>query len=68
LEYNTERKKLKIIVLLPNYRYHFDNPMPSSSVLLIIEELLREIEYRKHIRNFELALLDDNSQKGIPQY
>ena len=68
LEYNTERKKLKIKVLLPNYRYHYDNPILSSSVLLLIEELLGEIDYRKHIRNFELAQLDNNSQKGIPLY
>lgn len=37
LQYNTDYKKLKIKVLLPNYCYHYENPMLGREVMLLME-------------------------------
>jgi len=68
LNYNTDYKKLKIRVLLPNYRYHFENPILLSNVLTMIECLLGEIAYKKYVQVSDLAQLIDNIQNGIPLY
>ena len=68
LEYNTERKKFKIMVLVNNYRYHYDNPMLSTVVFILMENLVGELDYYKYIQSFDLQQLPDNFQKGIPLY
>jgi len=67
-DYNTELKKLKIIVYLKNYRYHYDNPILPSAVFLVMEELLGEVAYRRHIQNFQLAQIPDTPHNGIPLF
>ena len=68
LQYNTDYKKLKIKVLLPNYRYHYNNPMLTTNVMLLLEELVGEIALHKYVQVFDFEQLPDNFQKGIPLY
>jgi hypothetical protein len=68
LQYNTDRKKLKIKVLLPNFRYHYDNPILYSIVIVLLEELVGELPYHKYIQLCNLEQVPDNFQKGIPLY
>jgi hypothetical protein len=67
-DYNTELKKFKIRVYLKNYRYHYDNPILSSAVFLVIEHLLGEVACRRYIRIFGLAEIPEPPHNGIPLY
>jgi hypothetical protein len=58
LQYNTDYKKIK--ELLPNYRYHYNNPMLTTNVLLLLEELVGEIALHKYVQVSDLEQLPDN--------
>lgn len=68
LDYNTTLKKIKIKVFLQNYKYHYDNPFLSTAVFIVLEELIGEIAFRKHIKDFILAQLPDGPEKLMQLY
>ena len=55
-------------MLLPNYRYHYYNPMLTTDVMLLLEELVGELALYKYVQVFDLEQLPDNFHKGIPLY
>ena len=49
LEFNTFQKKMKIVVYLKNYKYHFDNDAIDEAVYIIIQDLIGEENFKKTI-------------------
>lgn len=68
LEFNTYRKKMKIMVYMKNYKYHFDNNMIDEAVYIIIQDLIGEENYKKTIDLVQLAQLPENPKNLIHLY
>lgn len=68
LDYNTDKKKLNLIVYLKNYRFHFDNTFLQEAVYIMLEDLVGEMEVKKHISFVQLAQLSSNSKDLIRLY
>jgi hypothetical protein len=68
LEFNTYRKKMKIMVYMKNYKYHFDNNMIDEAVYIIIQDLIGEENYKKTIDLVQLAQLPENTKNLIHLY
>lgn len=68
LEFNTYRKKMKIMVYMKNYKYHFDNNMIDEAVYIIIQDLVGEENYKKSIDLVQLAQLPENPKNLIHLY
>lgn len=61
LDYNSNTKKLKIRVFLPNYHYLIDNDDLVANIDFIIMLILGEIAFRKYINQIVLAPLIEPS-------
>lgn len=68
LEFNTYRKKMKIMVYMKKYKYHFDNNMIDEAVYIIIQDLIGEENYKKSIDLVQLAQLPENPESLIHLY
>lgn len=68
LDYSIEKKKLNIIVYLKSYRFHFDNSFLEEAVYIMIEDLVGEMEVKKHISFVQLAQLNSNPKNLIRLY
>lgn len=68
LEFNTFQKKMKIVVYLKNYKYHFDNDFIDEAVYIIIQELIGEENFKKTISLVQLAQLPENPKNLIHLY
>lgn len=65
LDYNLHKKKLKIIIYLKNYCFHFDNHFREEAIYIIVENLIGEIALKKHITLVQLAQLPENPKNLI---
>ncbi len=68
LEFNTFQKKMKIVVYLKNYKYHFDNNAIDEAIYIIIQDLVGEENFKKTISLVQLAQLPENPQFLIHLY
>lgn len=68
LEFNTYQKKMKIMVYMKNYKYHFDNETIDEAVFIIIQELVGEENLKKSISLVQLAQLPENPKNLIHLY
>lgn len=60
LDYNIATKQLKIKIFIPNYNEikHFESL--HSDIMFLVMEIIGEINFRKHIKHFELEQLPKN--------
>ena len=65
VNYNTTSKKISIEIAIHNYYelQSFDDLYTNMSYLLM--EVIGEINYRKHIKNFELTDLKENQRRLV---
>jgi hypothetical protein len=68
LEFNTFQKKMKIVVYLKNYKYHFDNDAIDEAVYIIIQDLIGEENFKKTISLVQLAQLPENPKNLVHLY
>lgn len=68
LEFNTFQKKMKIVVYLKNYKYHFDNDAIDEAVYIIIQDLIGEENFKKTISLVQLAQLPENPLNLVHLY
>ena len=68
LEFNTFQKKMKIVVYLKNYKYHFDNNFIDEAVYIIIQDLIGEENFKKTISLVQLAQLPENPKNLVHLY
>jgi hypothetical protein len=68
LEFNTFQKKMKIVVYLKNYKYHFDNDAVDEAVYIIIQDLIGEENFKRTIDLVQLAQLPENPQNLVHLY
>ncbi len=68
LEFNTFQKKMKIVVYLKNYKYHFDNDSIEEAVYIIIQDLIGEENFKKTIDLVQLAQLPENPKNLVHLY
>jgi len=68
LEFNTFQKKMKIVVYLKNYKYHFDNDSIDEAVYIIIQDLIGEENFKKTIDLVQLAQLPENPKNLVHLY
>jgi hypothetical protein len=68
LDYDITLKKLKIVVFIKNYKYHFENDFLPEAIFIILEELVGEIAYRKNIKLVQLAQLPEKNDNLIHLY
>ncbi|MFC6876908.1 hypothetical protein ACFQZF_10385 [Flavobacterium myungsuense] len=68
LEFNTYQKKMKIVVYMKNFKYHFDNDFIDEAIQIIIQDLIGEVEYKKTISLVQLAQLPQNPKNLIHLY
>ena len=68
LEFNTFQKKMKIVVYLKNYKYHFDNDAIEEAVYLMIQDLIGEENFKKTISLVQLAQLPENPKNLVHLY
>lgn len=65
LDYNIDKKKLKIIIYLNNYRFHFDNDFLQEAIYIMLENLIGEIALNRNITLVQLAQLPNNPKNLI---
>lgn len=65
IDYNITQKKIKIIIYLKNYKYHFDNDLLEEAVLIILQELIGEKTLKKNITLVQMTQLQDNLSNVI---
>ncbi|MBY0486665.1 MAG: hypothetical protein K2P85_05690 [Flavobacteriaceae bacterium] len=68
LDYNITQKKIKLIIYLKNYRFHFDNEFLEEAVFIVLQEFIGEIALHKNINFVQMAQLPDNPNKLIHLY
>jgi hypothetical protein len=68
LEFNTFQKKMKIVVYLKKYKYHFDNYAIDEAVYIMIQDLIGEENFKKTIDLVQLAQLPDNPKNLVHLY
>lgn len=68
LEFNTFKKKMKIVVYLKNYKYHFDNDSINEAVYIMIQDLIGEENFKRSIDLVQLAQLPENPLNLIHLY
>jgi hypothetical protein len=68
IDYNTNRKRIKIKVFTDKYRFHYDNEALEIAIQIIVQNLIGEINLRKTLAEIQLAQLPDNPQNLIPLY
>jgi hypothetical protein len=68
IDYNTNRKRIKIKIFTDKYRFHYDNEALEIAIQIIVQNLIGEINLRKTLAEIQLAQLPDNPQNLIPLY